>query len=47
MKYHPSEIDGILSTMEIIVDTREQNTAFWMNSIKKERNKSSPSMNTN
>lgn len=26
MKYHPSEIDGILSTMVIIVDTREQNT---------------------
>lgn len=27
MKYSPSEIDTILSTMEIIVDTREQNTA--------------------
>ena len=26
MKYHPSEIDSILATMEIIVDTREQNT---------------------
>lgn len=26
MRYHPSEIDSILSTIEIIVDTREQNT---------------------
>ena len=27
MKYSPSEIDSILSTINIIVDTREQNTA--------------------
>lgn len=27
MKYSPSEIDSILGTIEIIVDTREQNTA--------------------